>query len=546
MFKRFKRSMLYALCLTLVLAMLPAGGLAEADKPTLTIGVPDHPNVIDWETNEQTLHIEEKLGVNLDFVKYPYKDDEYLQKLELNILAGGKELPDVLMLTISDMAQLQLYGEMGMFVALNDYMDDTPYLDEHLASLTANPITKEDYIKYITCADGNIYGFGTCNTTVNNSVSAGRIMIYEPWMNAYLEASGLEEVTTTEQFKDMLMYFRDNDMNGNGDATDEIPLLGYKDVFMANLLRQLMNPFVYTQEHYYYNDNGTIRFAATMDGWKDGLKYIKSLFDEGLISTLTLTQDSTQFNAIVTAETTTVGAVARFSVSNMASTDPRREEYVITGALEGPTGLRQVSKYPNLPSIRFTVSKNCENVEMAVKLADYLCSIEMGIWSRYGKEGEQWKYLTGDEIGVSQYASMGYQGDIVELNPIWGSSQNIHWNQTGLTILDGSEMTLRLATGVAEGVYDSATRIGEGILKELNYANTENAVFGLVFTAEEQETVTEYRSTINDYVAEMVAQFVTGTTDIDAGWDAYLSELEKMGLSQYLSAVQSCWDRMQG
>ena len=44
----------------------------------------------------------------------------------------------------------------------------------------------------------------------------------------------------------------------------------------------------------------------------------------------------------------------------------------------------------------------------------------------------------------------------------------------------------------------------------------------------------------------MVAQFVTGTTDIDAGWDAYLSELEKMGLSQYLSAVQSCWDRMQG
>ena len=67
-----------------------------------------------------------------------------------------------------------------------------------------------------------------------------------------------------------------------------------------------------------------------------------------------------------------------------------------------------------------------------------------------------------------------------------------------------------------------------------------------IFTAEEQETVTEYRSTINDYVAEMVAQFVTGTTDIDAGWDAYLSELEKMGLSQYLSAVQSCWDRMQG
>lgn len=541
----FKRFLYCILCLSLVLSVVPLGGLAEAEKPTLTLGVIDHPNVIDWETNAMTLHLEEQLGVNLDFVKYPYDKSEYLQKLELNVLAGGSSLPDVLTLTFWDgLSQVELYGQMGMLIPLNDYMNDTPYLDEHLASMTANPISKEDYIRYLTCSDGNIYAFGKATTSVNNSVSGGRIIVYEPWKKAFLEEAGLDEVTTTEQFKDMLIYFRDHDMNGNGDVSDEFPLIGSKNFVMTNMLRQLMNPFVYTQENYYLNDNGTITLAAVTDGWKEGLKYIRSLFDEGLISPLTLTQDDTQFNALATAETTIVGAMPRVSTSNLPSSDPRREEYVLLGALEGPTGLRQVMQTPNLPTATYTITKNCENVDLAVQLADYLCSAKMSVWTRYGEEGVNWKYLTGDEIGVSQYASMGYVGDIVEFNPIWGSSQNIHWNQVGLSIMDGSEMTLRLAVGQTEGVYDSATRIGEGILSELNYANKENAVFGLIFNAEEQEIVTEYKSTVNSYIDEMFTQFITGTADVDADWDSYLAELDKMGLSQYLSAVQSCWDRM--
>lgn len=538
-----KKTLVVTLCLALLLSLLPLGSLAEDSRPTMTVGVPDHNLVIDWETNEMTRYLEDKLGVNLDFVKYPYDVTEYRQKVELNVMAGGASLPDVLALTF-DLSQVQLYGEMGAFLPLNDYINNMPLLDEHLAALTANPISKEDYVRYLTCSDGNIYGLGTCNTTVNNSVSSGRIMIYEPWLKEYLTSANLEDVTTTAQFKDMLIYFRDHDMNGNGDTTDEIPLMCGKDQFKTNLLRQLMNPFVYTQEHYYSNENGTVTFVPVTEGWKEGLKYIKSLFDEGLISTLSLTQDATQFNAVCTAEPHILGAMARVSTSNMAATDPRREQFVITGALEGPTGLRQVTKQPNLPSVRFAVTKNCKDVAKAVELADWMYSIEVSVWNRYGQENVHWKRLTGDEIGESQYASMGFRGDIMEFNPIWGNAQNIHWNQLGPNILDGSEMTLRLAVVKAEGKYDSATRIGEGILRELNYANTENAMFGLIFTADEQEVINEYRGTINGYIEETLAQFVTGVVDIDAGWDNYVNELKKMGLETYLAAVQSCWTRM--
>ena len=41
---------------------------------------------------------------------------------------------------------------------------------------------------------------------------------------AWLDQLGLEVPTTTEELYEVLCAFRDNDMNGNGDTTDEIPL----------------------------------------------------------------------------------------------------------------------------------------------------------------------------------------------------------------------------------------------------------------------------------------------------------------------------------
>lgn len=541
-----KKFLSVALCLVMLLSLLPLAGMAEA-APVFVLGVPDAVNVIDWETNKQTLQIEKTLGVDLQFVKFPSDSAEYQQKLELAMLSG-EELPDALMLNFTlTPAQAQLYAEMGQIVPITKYFDgQTPYLDANLASMTANGISKEDYVMYVTSPDGEAYGFGTATTTPNNSISDGRVLVYEPWKKAYLEASGLEDVVTTEQFKDMLIYFRDNDMNGNGDPSDEIPMMGYKDTVMTNLICTLMNPFIYTQENFYYNDNGTVAFAPVSEGWKEGLKYIKSLFDEGLISTLSLTQDSTQFNAVCSAETTTVGVMCRISASHMLSSDYRRWEYVPSNALEGPTGLRQTFQKPNTPSIRFIVTSNCEDVDMAVKLADYLSSIEINIWSRYGIEGENWRRVTEVVNGRSLYESMGIKGDMEVFNVEWGSAQNTHWHQTGLCLSDGSSTSLRVIAVEEEGVYDHMVRIAENLPVEMSYINNDAGLFALIYTADEQAVVAEYQNTVNDYVAESFARFVTGAVDIDAGWDAYVEEYYKMGLEDYLAAVQSAWSRMNG
>lgn len=541
-----KRTLVWLICLALVFTLFTVAAVAE-EKITLTVAVPDVLVVEDWETNAMTRYLEEQLNCNLDFVKFPADAGEYKQKIELAML-DGSDLPDVIITSYKlNLVQLQQYAQLGRIVALNEYVEnDMPLLDQRLSELVANPITKEQYKMYLTSPDGNIYALGRAMATVNNSLAAGRSEVYLPWLEAYLEYAGLEELTTVEEFRDMLIYFRDNDMNGNGIADDEIPYMTNSANVMSSLYRQLMNPFVYSQDHYLSNEDGTIVFTPATEGFKAGCEFVRSLVEEGLISTLSFTQDNTSFNAIVTAEPTTVGVIGRMSSSNFAATDPRRAQYAPIGALEGPEGLCQCAQVPNIPEAFFMVTSKCPDVELAIRFGDQLSGTKLTIWNRYGIEGENWIHLTGDEVGVSEYSSLGFVGEYKEINNIWGVSQNTHWFQTGPTIMDGSELTLKLAIENTEGKYSHTMPIGANIARELDYVNKENAVFGLIYTESEQEVINEFQSVIESYVSEMFSSFVTGTKDIDEYWDTYLSELNAMGLEKYLETVQSAWTRMNG
>ena len=64
-----------------------------------------------------------------------------------------------------------------------------------------------------------------------------------------------------------------------------------------------------------------------------------------------------------------------------------------------------------------------------------------------------------------------------------------------------------------------------------------------MMTKEETDEIRLLQTQINDYIHEMGARFVTGETDIDAGWDNYLKTLEDMGLERYLEIRQQVYNR---
>ncbi len=506
----------------------------SSETIAFTVGVPQSSVVEDWETNAQTLRIEKDLNVDLQFVELPSDGNELIQKVELIMMAGGQELPDVIMHGLGGTGNLVKYGQMGMIVPTTEYYQtETGFIDETLA---LNNLKKEDLLPFVTCYDGEIYGVFYYHGFLNNSLSGSRMLVYKPW----LEALGLEFPKTTDEFADMLRAFRDSDPNGNGVA-DEIPLMGEKNTLGSNLMRFLMNPFIYTQENYYLRmDDGTIEFAANKDEWKEGVKWIRSLVEEGLISELSITQDAASLTAVMNPEPEVVGCVARISATNLGATDPRRGFYTCLDPLEGPNGVKNHQWTEQVPGIGMVITVNCKEPVAAFRLGDYLCSDLMSIWTRYGEEGVDW--IQPSEEAVGTFETLGFK-PFMQVLSSWGVLQNQWWAQTGPRILS-DRVTAGQAAAPDALAYNAAYAMGQNIMGE--YETAKPIVNGLVFNEEEQEIVTELRATINGYVLQSFSEFITGVRDVESEWDAYVGEFSKMGLDQYMAAVNSCYARMYG
>ncbi len=512
---------------------LSAPGAEPLSDETIkfTVGIPQSATVENWDTNRYTLLLENTLNVDLEFMELP-SGTEFNQKVELMMIGGGNDLPDIIIGSF-DTASLVNYAQMGMIVPVTEYYNTIAYHTQQTADLCTMPM--KDMLKYVTSYDGEVYGLFGISESLNNMYSGNRLLVYKEWVDAL----GMEMPQTTDDLLELLRAIKATDLNGNG-QNDEIPLMGYSDTVDTNLMRSLMNPFVYCQENFYMvQEDGTVTLSAMQDEWRDGLRFVAQLVDEGLISPLSFTQDKKQLTAVLTQEKPVVGVVANISMSILPASNPMRDEYYVIEPLTGPTGLKQTAKTPSIPNVRMIITKNCENPEAAFRMGDFMCREDVSLFNRFGEEGVEWAYL--ETPGMSDYEPLGYVGDITQMINPWGSLQNVYWANVGPQIMNGT-FIFRVAADPNANNYTGNRRVAEGLVKEIEYANP-NYVAGLVFNEEEQKVISEYKSMVNDYIAESFAQFVTGGKSIDSDWENYLSEFQRMGVENYLAAVNNAYAR---
>ena len=68
----------------------------------------------------------------------------------------------------------------------------------------------------------------------------------------------------------------------------------------------------------------------------------------------------------------------------------------------------------------------------------------------------------------------------------------------------------------------------------------------LIFNQDELDAVSDIEATIRSYADESIVNFALGNKDIETEWDAYLAELEAIGLDYYIEVCQSAYDRLNG
>ena len=479
-------------------------------------------DIEDIDTNALTMYMEELTQVHINWTMVP--EDELTTKLNLSL--ASKDYPDVYLCAFTT-EQIVTCIEGGILTPIQDLIEDYTFNTKMI--LEENP----DFAENLTATDGNIYtlfytdiGFHVQCTT--------KMFVYKTWFDSL----DIDMPETTEEFKEMLMMFKERDMNGNGDTEDELPLVSSVSMWSGNPLYYLMAPF---QLNYGFSgpfiadEAKNVQFVANTDGWKQGLEYIHDLYESGLIATETYVQDSSQLKAIVNAAEETnriAGCVSSFyqgMFTDKASSGIKWEDYMPVPPLEGPSGEREIycESGPEF-KLRDAIASTSEYPEAAIKWLDYWLGEEGSYIQAYGLE---------DEDNYSWVEEESILGEIPSIlsNSANPNSANYRYGVGILPKNDTPELRYCVTKNPDNNgmvLYDAA------LLYEPYYQSANIPRISWCSDTSLIEDKTYYQSLIDDYVTSSATKFIIGELDLDSDWDDYLQELDNMGLKEYTQIMQ--------
>lgn len=550
------RSNRFVLCVALVLVALTmgvsAGGRQEATtvqavevtapgqfpivtQPT-TLRVMATPSIYveDMYTNHLTLWYEELTGVSIEWDIIP-NTAGWEERVSLR-LASQSNLPDAMLSHGVPREWLIVYGAQGLFMDLTGYIDRLGWGIHHLLEYN------DTFAGQIVAPDGKIYGLPALNECYHCSM-AQKMWINERW----LERLGLQMPTTTEEFYRVLVAFRDNDANGSGRANDEVPLAiangwhGSADSFIMNSF--IFNSGMNTPR--LYVEDGQIRSAADQPEWRDGLRFLRRLYAEGLMDREAFTADTAHVRMLTGGpDGNIVGAAPGGHMYWLDYSTDLKDEFVIVPPLTGPTGIRQTALTPPaLAQGAFVVMSNASQPEVAYRWGDGMYTFGLGELNWRGRENIDWRWAEPGEVGLdgepALYAMLWGEQD----PPLaFGDPMNSWWYGLGPEFNND-----RMRSGI---VYDDSVWNLEKILFDATSIYDPYGVAKMLPPLfMDLDSVAEHgelTATLTDYIEESIARFVIGELDLDRDWDRYLAELRTIGYHRLVDMTQRAYDRQYG
>ncbi|MET3655607.1 extracellular solute-binding protein [Sporosarcina psychrophila] len=438
-----------------------------------------------------------------------------------NLMLAAGDYPDFYFASALSKTDLIKYGEQGVFISLNDYIDE--YAPNFKQLLDKYPSVKQG----VTMADGNIYGFPAIYDPEFEALRAGT-----PWINKdWLEKLELKAPETPDELYVVLKAFKEQDPNGNGKADELGWGSGYGVAEFTSYLRGT----------YGLNKQGSMninldfkegteefRFVPATDEYKEMLTFLNKLYKEGLVNQDVFTTEPQTFSA----------EASKGNYGMLSEVDPKEllklDGYVGVPVLEGPTGERAYNTVSTgLGNLgMFVLTDKAKNPEAMVRWMDHF----------YGEEGNKMFFMGFEGVTYEEDA----EGNFKYLPEITD-------NPNGLNMDQAISEYLTWPGGYYPGIVRQQYFQGaEG--KEATAANAaqtkpyrikdEDIIPGLNYTLEENDKVSAVMTDVQTYVDEMTAAFITGKQDFSK-WDEYKKTLNKMGLQSYLEVAQEAYERMQ-
>lgn len=514
---------LTALAAVLLLAGCGNSGESSTESPdgkvTLNVLTQSSP-LAPADPNEKLINkrLEEKTGIHIKWKNYT--SDVFAEKRNLAVASG--DLPDAIFDAGYGDYDLLKLAKDGVIIPVEDL------IEQHMPNLKKVLEEAPEYVNMITAPDGHIYSFPWIE-----ELGSGKERIQSvdnfPWINVeWLNTLGLDMPTTTEELKTVLKAFKTQDPNGNGQA-DEIPL-SFINKPGGEDLTFLFASFGLGEnwDHTVVTDDGKVVFTAAEEGYKEAVNFIHELYEEGLIDIEAFQQDWNTY--LAKGKDHRYGMYFTWDKANITGMN---DTYDLMPPLAGPSGEINVTRTNGigLDRGRLVITSSNKKLEETAKWIDAMYEPLQSVqnnWGTYGDDTQQNIFELDEAKGMLKHLPLegtapvelrqktSIAGPLAILDEYYGKFT---------TMPDDAAWRLKLMKDV--------------MVPHMKAENTYPKVF---FSIEELDRLSTIEADLFPYLERMRTEWYQNGK-VNQEWDAYLKELDRLGLQEWLTIKQTGYDR---
>ena len=476
------------------------------------LGIRDVDSLTDPSEMPAIQRLEEQTGIRLEWEMIKAAD----WPTKLNLMFASNEYPDIIITPNTPVDQEEYGVSQGLLIPLNDDLT-SQYMPNYTARREAEDT---DPCNSLTASDGNKYSIGYMVGQYINTNA--HFFINDDWLNRL----NLKRPTNVEELTDVLRAFKEQDANGNGDASDEVPLeMSLDNGFYGVRYMLPMFGVPADPEKWIYLDNDKkVQFTATQQGFRDCMEWLHTCYSEGLTDPEMISQDQ---NTVETKfKEGNVGFFTAWRLKAMGFDDGVAATCSVYVPGEGAMDYRSFEK----ASAGAFITCTNQHVPESLQLLDAMMDTEMMYSLYYGEkdatDGTGWEYNADNKIRTLMNGDIDIK-NFLDCNTLFfGPGKYID------SVFEWPEQRVE-KTQYCQ-TYDEA-----GIMQVYS-----NDYLDLAPLTTEQLKANSLKETdIENAVKENMATFITeGVTD--DSWNKFVSMFDGMDIEGYLKVYQDAIDTM--
>lgn len=498
-----------------------------------------HGTLSDIGDNEDWKSFCEATNLNFNFVSIgDYDAPEARNNLQLKIM--NEDFGDAIMtfyINTLSTADIQELGTAGVLLPLEEYMGNP----EIMPNFYENIYSKYPHlINNMKSADGHIYAFQGVNESAAFTSGEGLLQVNEAWLEAWKIARGVEHSPETlDEFEDMLTFFRDADLNGNGTA-DEIPYMIAQACWNGTIsLEHAMGMYGIATKDSALDmnimiDDNKCYFAHTTEKYKAALKTFADWYSKGLIWSEIFTGNAETINSEMAIASSKIGVLNTNNTIDgfIGLMPPKIDGY-------SPRYHMHPAMRAGLDQPFLVVTKECKNPEIIAAFVDLQFDYANHMLWRFGSENFKNGKITRDESGRYVFGmELMYSPEKGEVDDAKRSIYDYLW----YIISDTLEM-FNAKVDIDAYYGDDASVAAHKIFIENNLWNPTDCIWPrCALLDEDAEDFAFYYTDVSAVLTEYRAKFITGQLDIDAEWDNFQNKMQKLGINEMQEMIQRAYD----